>query len=94
MHSMIQTGVIGTLPFLAAMAYGWLLMLKIIFALGRLPAGQKQLAIQTAGILVFLSIRAVFESTGAFFGIDWLLLAPLLLYLQILNNQPSTDEVR
>lgn len=93
MHAMIQTGLIGTLSFIAAMVYGWILMLKIVFALGRIPAVQKQLVIQTAGILVFLSIRAIFESTGAFFSVDWLLLAPLLLYLQIVDsNRHRTEE--
>ena len=93
MHSLIQTGIIGTIPFVGALLYGWILMLKALKTLSRLPAFQKQLVIQTDGILVFLSLRAIFESTGAFFGVDWLLLAPLLLYLQILNsNQPWAKE--
>ena len=35
-------------------------------------------------------MRSFPESTGAFFGIDWLVLALVMLYLQVVNygNQP------
>jgi Zn-dependent protease with chaperone function len=46
----------------------------------------KHLVIQVAGVMVFLFLRSLFESTGAFFGVDWIILAPLLMYLQIVNR--------
>lgn len=93
LHAMMQTGLAGTIPFAGALLYGWLLLFKGVKTLGRIPAVQKQIMIPTAGILVFLSIRSIFESVGAFFGIDWFLLAPLLLYLQILDsNRDLIDE--
>ena len=95
MHSMIQTGVVGTIPFAGALLLGWLLVLKAIRRLNQLPESHKHLVIQTAGILLFLSIRGIMESTGAFFGVDWLLLAPLLLYIQVITarHHPAEAEV-
>ena len=93
MHALIQTGLIGAIPFIGAMLFAWLLLLKALRNLNRHVAGHKLLVIQTAGILTFLSVRAIPESTGAFFGIDWLLLSPLLLYLHMVNSADAAKEV-
>ena len=86
LHAMVQTGGMGTIPFVAAILLGWFLLFQAVRQINLLPVAHKHLVIQTGGILAFLSIRSLMESTGAFFGIDWLLLAPLLLYLQVVNQ--------
>ena len=43
------------------------------------------LTIQAGAVLGFLSARALPESSGAFFGIDWLILAIVLLALQLVH---------
>jgi len=92
MHAMIQTGIIGTIPFLGALIWVWFLLLKTLRNLNRLEPAHRTLVIQAAGILVFLSIRAMPESTGAFFGVDWFLLSPLLLYLRIISSTSAQTE--
>jgi O-antigen ligase len=87
LHALIQTGVIGSVPFMAALIWAWVLQIKALRNRPQLPAVHRHLVIQVAGVLAFLSLRAVTESTGAFFGVDWLLLAPLLLYLQVVNQK-------
>lgn len=84
MHGLVQTGIIGVIPLMAALLFAWVLLVNALRNLRSLPAGHGHLIIQTAGVLAFLSIRAVFESTGAFFSVDWLLLGPLLLYVHVL----------
>ena len=93
MHALIQTGLFGTIPFVAAFIWVWLLLIKALRKLRDLPVAYKYLTIQVAGVLTFLSLRAIPESTGAFFGVDWLLLAPLLLYLQLVNRQTLNPAV-
>ncbi len=93
LHALIQTGLIGTVPFMAGLVWAWLLQIKALRNRAQLPGVHRHLVIQVAGVLAFLSLRAIPESTGAFFGVDWLLLAPLLLYLQLVNqkrNQSSS----
>jgi hypothetical protein len=85
MQALIQTGLLGTLLFISAMLMGWVLLFKSLRNLGRLPSEQKHLVIQAGGILAFLTVRSFPESTGAFFGVDWLILAPILLYLYTIN---------
>ena len=86
-HSLIQTGVAGTLPFLGALLFAWLSLIRVTKRLNSLPITHKHLVIQSGGILAFLSMRAFPESTGAFFGVDWLILAPLLLYLHLVASE-------
>ena len=93
MHALIQTGLIGTIPFLAALIYAWVLLLRAIRKLSDLDTKHKHLVIQTSGILAFLSLRATVESTGAFFGVDWFFLAPLLLYLKVVIRSQAAEVI-
>ena len=86
MHVLVQTGLLGIILFVGALLYAWLLLIKAVRNRSLFPAHHQLVVVQTAGILTFLSIRSLTESSGAFFGIDWLLLAPLLLYLQVVNR--------
>ena len=92
LHAMIQTGLLGTIPFVGAILWAWFLLIKTLRKIGGLDPMHKTAVIQTAGILVFLSFRSLPESTGAFFGIDWLLLSPLLLYLRLVNSADATKD--
>jgi len=86
LHAMVQTGTLGTIPLLVALVFIWTLMIRAVRNLSRFPMIHKSLIIQLAGILTFFSVRTFSESTGAFFGVDWLLLAPVLVYLQMVNQ--------
>ena len=85
-QSMVQTGLIGTIPFLGALLFAWVLLFRNARRLMQLPETHKHLVIQCGAVLGFLTIRSFPESTGAFFGVDWLILAPLLLYLHLVHS--------
>jgi hypothetical protein len=91
MHALVQTGLTGTILLVTAILLGGMALLKALRNLAHLPASDKHLVILTSGILAFLAVRSITESTGAFFGVDWLLLAPLLLYLQVLNQARAKE---
>ena len=92
LHALIQTGFLGAIPFIGAILWAWFLLIKTLRNINRLPPAHKTLLVQVAGMLVFLSVRSLPESTGAFFGIDWLLLGPLLLYLRLVNSGDAATE--
>jgi len=85
LQALLQTGLIGSIPFFGALLFGWFLLFKAIRQLGSVTAERNHNIVLTAGLMTFLTLRSVPESTGAFFGVDWLLLAPLLLYLHVIN---------
>jgi O-antigen ligase len=94
LQALLQTGFTGAVPFVAAFVAAWLLLFRALHSISWLPAEQRTLLIETAGVLTFLTVRSIPESTGAFFGPDWLLLAPIFAYLQILGQRrPAVAQV-
>lgn len=92
MQALIQTGIVGTAAFVAAMVYAWVLLVNLLRNLGRLPPTHKHAVIQSGAVLAFLSVRSFPESTGAFFGVDWLILAPILFYVHVMQRSLATSE--
>jgi len=86
-HSLLQTGFLGAVPFMGGLLLAWLLLLRASLNKFLFSNNQKSMFIQIGGMVAFLSVRTTFESTGAFFGVDWLLLGPILIYLQAINFQ-------
>jgi hypothetical protein len=86
LQSLIQTGTLGATVFMAGVILAGVLMLRAIKNQGRLPAETRHTVILSAGLLIFLGIRSITESTGAFFGVDWLILAPILLYTEVVSR--------
>ena len=93
LHATLQTGLLGGIPFVAAMILAWALFIRMLRRLALLSGSHKHLVIQCGGVLAFLTMRSFPESTGAFFGVDWLILAPILFYLQLLNGGHQSLEV-
>lgn len=79
LHAAAQAGVIGFTVFAAA----WLLTIQSVRrALAHAAAVDRSRLVEVTGVIMFLAVRTLFESSGAFFGIDWLLLAPVVAYVQ------------
>ena len=90
-QSLIQAGILGMISFVLAMALGWFLVIKITRNLNGLHPIHKHLAIQSSAILGFFTLRSFPESTGAFFGVDLLILTTILLYLHVVNRMPKLE---
>lgn len=86
-QSLLQAGIVGTIPFVVGLLLAWMLLLKASINRVQLSTDQRSLLLQVLGMITFLSVRSVSESTGAFFGVDWLLLGPMLIYLQVINSK-------
>ena len=78
---------------MAALILTWWLLLRAVMKLAVLPDRHRYMVIQIAGVVAFLSIRTITESTGAFFGVDWLVLAPMMLYLELINRSDNETVV-
>lgn len=81
LHALIQTGILGTLAFAAAFVLAWYLLVKLYAS----PFAAS-LPDEIPGILAFFTVMSVTEST-AYYGANWLLLAPVLAYIQVVAWQ-------
>jgi O-antigen ligase len=80
LHALLESGVVGTTAFVAAFVVALAFMVRLYW-LGpesrRLP-----LLAEVPGMLIFFTVMNVTEST-AYFSANWLLLAPVMAYLQL-----------
>jgi len=85
LHAMIQTGLVGALFFLAAFLSIWFVIFRPgLFSRARAMRGTDQaLLMESIMIVGFLTARSVFESTGAFYGVDLLLLVPAMAFIAL-----------
>ena len=83
LHAGIQAGLVGALLFAAGVVVLWAFLVKTgVLRRIRTAAGpDKTLMTQSVLVLGFLSARSIFESTGAFYGVDLLLLVPAVAYI-------------
>ena len=89
LHALIQTGLVGTIPFVLAYLLT-LIMIYKLFRSNRISQQQKIFLIEITGVLVFLIVRGIAESL-AFYSADWIFVAPIIGYVQILyfNSENS-----
>jgi O-antigen ligase len=97
LHSLVQSGVFGAALFLGALAGLWWIIARhhLFRRTSAAPDEDRVRLTESIAILGFLSARSFFESTAAFYGVDLLLLIPVMAYLQIWcrrNPEPAEFE--
>ena len=89
-HAGLQTGLLGVIPFLLAFGYAWLLIIRLIRLRHLLSGEHKNTVVIVGALLAFFTFRSLLESPAAFFGVDWLFIGPLLLYMSVLYYSLGT----
>jgi O-antigen ligase len=84
LHALVQTGLLGTVAFVLALVLAVVLMVKLYIA--SQVRRSTVFRDEVPGLLAFFIVLSVTEST-AYFSADWLLLAPVLAYIQVLAWQ-------
>ena len=83
-QALIQAGVLGTLAYVAAYGLAWFLVIRLYIS-----HDSSKLPDEIPGILMFFTVMSVTESI-AFYSADWLLIAPVLAYIQVFAWQHKT----
>ncbi len=76
-HALIESGVLGTLAYVAAFALAWILLIQLY-----LSRSSTALPDEIPAILMFFTVFSVTESI-AYYSAAFLLLAPVLAYIQV-----------
>jgi len=89
-YALMTSGFLGTSAFVGGLLWTWLLFLRVLKKGTADRLGQKGFLIQVGGILAFFTVRSIPEVSGAMFGIDLMLMVPVMAYLGILDRQKKT----
>ncbi len=82
-HSLVQSGILGTVFFVAAIYGIWFIVFKknLIKKASDISNPDNIILSESLAIVVFFTLRSFFESTAAFYGADLFFLVPALLYI-------------
>ena len=84
LHAFTQTGIIGGIPFVAALISVWISIMHI----SHNPKEKHfSLPLEIPALVAFFTVLSITESTFAFYGTVWLFSAPLFAYIQC-QKQP------
>lgn len=75
LHAAVQSGIVGLIFFMTGIIWALFCAVKLLWA------RSNQQAVEAGAIIVFFAVRGIAESSGAFFGVDWLLMAPSIALL-------------
>ena len=93
LYALTQSGLIGTVPFVAAWLLGWLQFGRILRKKNELPDQQRLLLFEAGAVFVFFTIRSIPEASAAFYGVDLLVMVPILAHINILYTSFKTHDL-
>lgn len=82
LHALIQAGLLGTIPFVLAFIFTFLMLWRLLKN-PNIIGSERFFLISMTGALVFFVVRGITESL-AFFSADWFFVAPIIAYIQVL----------
>jgi O-antigen ligase len=85
LHVLVQAGILGGGAILLALAVVWFFTLKHFYF--EQPQDKSLIPPEIPGVLLFITISSIAESTFAYFSAAWLLSAPIFGYVMALENK-------
>lgn len=82
LHALIQGGIIGALFFLIGLLYALWMAWKALRS-----EKSKPIVLESAVLVFFFALRGLFESSGAFFGVDLLIMMPAIAFIQLYTSK-------
>jgi len=87
LYALVQSGILGTIPFVAAWILAWVQFIRLFRRRDVIPQQQRLLLYEAGAVFAFFTVRSIPESSAAYFGVDLLIITPLLAYFQVLYLQ-------
>lgn len=94
MYALMSSGFAGAAAFAGGLIWAWVLFLRAIIRGFADRFDQRFFLIQAGGILAFFTVRSIPEVCGAMFGVDLMVMLPVLAYLVVLDQQGREEEER
>jgi O-antigen ligase len=91
LYAFMTAGFPGLIAFMAGLVWAWGLFIKIMWKFTSDNPARRVFLIQAGGILAFFTVRSIPEVCGAYFSVDYMIMLPILAYLNILHNKLEED---
>ena len=78
---------------MVGLVWTWILFFRAILRKTADQLGQRVILIQAGGVLAFFTVRSIPEVCGAMYGVDLMVMVPILAYLGILNQHANVVDL-
>jgi O-antigen ligase len=92
LHVFVESGILGGGAILLALLIVWLLTAKYFFL--RPPRDKALISPEIPGVLMFVTISSVTESTFAYYSAAWLMSAPIFAYVLALDRHMRRSQAK
>lgn len=89
LYALMTAGFVGAFAFVGGLLKAWIIFFQVLRKGIAERLNQKIFLIQVGGLLAFFTVRSIPEVSGAMFGIDLMIMLPIMAYLEILNRYKS-----
>lgn len=87
LYALMTAGFIGGVLFVIGLIWSWLLFFLALKKSGSFDPKHRLFLVQAGGILAFFTIRGVTEVSGPLFGVDFMVMLPIMTYLGTLDQK-------
>ncbi len=87
LYVLMTAGFAGGVVFVIGLIWSWLLFFLALKKSGQFDRKHKVFLIQAGGILAFFTIRGITEVSGPLFGVDFMVMLPIITYLGALDQE-------
>jgi len=89
LDALIQSGFLGIIPFLFALAWAWVGILRFYCTK---PMGEEtSLPAEILALMAFFTIYSITEVTYSFYSVGWMAMAPLFAHVQFRSYQRDRE---
>jgi O-antigen ligase len=91
LYAFMTSGFPGLIAFTSGLVWAWVLFIKIMRKHTIDNPARRLFLIQAGGILAFFTVRSIPEVCGSLFAVDYMIMLPILAYLNIMHNKLEED---
>lgn len=92
--ALLNTGIVGSIPYCLSWVAGWMLFFKIQKKIDRLSPDDRVHVLECGAVMMFFSVRAIPETTTASFVVDLLVMVAIYVYLESFSMSLKRRPVR
>jgi O-antigen ligase len=85
LYALLSAGFVGGIPFLVGVLIGWRQFFKLYRSGYAVAIGHGTMLVQAGSLLAFFTVRGMSEVCGAMFGVDYMVMVPILAYLGLMS---------
>jgi len=85
LSALLNSGVVGSVPYLLSWVAGWALFFKLQKRRKRVSPLDRMCLIECGTVMMFFTVRSIPETTSAEFGVDLLVMVAVYVYMEVLS---------